>query len=267
MLIDSHCHLDFPEFADDFAQVLHRAHQAGVHYMQSICTKLQDMPNIIAMCSEHEQLFCSTGVHPLNLTEAQIPTIEELLGFCAHHKVIGIGETGLDYHRLQEGDFEQKEMQKQSFVNHIKTSQQTGLPLIIHTRAAEEDTISILEQELEKTPFTAVMHCFTGSAKLAEAALKMGFYISASGIITFKNAADLRTVFAKVPLDRLLIETDAPYLAPVPQRSKRNEPAFIAHTAACLAEIKGVGKEEIAKCTTANFHRLFTRVPMINSAI
>ena len=255
MLIDSHCHLDFDSLSNQIEQIIKRADENDVQIMQTICTTIKNFPTIKKIAQDYHNIFCSVGVHPLNIHEDKVYSPEDIKELCSYEKVIGIGETGLDYHY----DNTNKEKQKTSFINHIKAAQKTGLPLIIHTRDAEKDTIDILKESLQLAPFTAVIHCFTGSKNLAEECLKMGFYISASGIITFKNATDIQETFKTIPLDKILIETDSPYLAPVPKRGKTNEPSFVKYTAYHLAKLLDVDFSEIEKQTTANFFRLFSK--------
>lgn len=257
MLVDSHCHLEFPDLAADSDGVLARAKAAGVGVCVTIGTKLATFPDTRAVAARYENVWCSVGVHP---HEADVEPLEDagpLLKLADDPKVVGIGETGLDFF-YSHGSHE---AQRINFRAHIDAARRSGLPLIVHTRDAEDDTIRILTDEMGKGPFAGVLHCFTGSQRLADAALELGFFISASGIITFKNSQPLRDVFRAVAMDRLLVETDAPYLAPVPHRGKRNEPAFVADTAAVLAQIKALTAAEIAAATTDNFFRLFTRVP------
>jgi TatD DNase family protein len=257
MLVDSHCHLNFEDFAGDLPQVLLRAKSAGVKVIQTICTNMHDARFLINLSEENAGIYCSVGVHPLNIIADKPLDLQELISLTQiSDKVISLGETGLDYY--YESSAELKHAQQVNFITHITAAQTTGLPLVVHTRAAEDDTIRILQSAYKQKAFGAVMHCFTGSHELAQAMLDLGFYISASGIITFKNAASLRDVFAKIPLERLLIETDSPYLAPIPYRGKRNEPSYVAHVAECLAEIKNVSLNEIAKHTTNNFFNLFS---------
>lgn len=260
MLIDSHCHLDFPDFEEDgLESVVARAAESGVGQMVTICTRIEKFPQIRDIAAKFDNIFCTVGTHPHNAGEeaeagydaGAIAALAE--GF---DKIVGIGETGLDYYY----DHAPRARQQDGFRNHLKACVQTGLPVIVHSRDADDDTAAILKEEYADGKLTGVMHCFSSSAALAQAALDLGFYISVSGIITFGKADDLRDIIKTVPLDRLLVETDSPYLAPVPLRGKRNEPAFVAHTAAKLAEIKGVSAEEIGKITTENFYRLFKKV-------
>ena len=253
MLVDSHCHLDFDSFAEDFDDVLSRARSAGIGTMVTICTKLTEFEEVRAIAEKAPDIYCSVGVHPHEAAEEGVDDPAGLIERAAHEKVVGIGETGLDYYY----EHSPREAQATSFRAHIEAARETGLPLIVHTRDADDDTVAILEEEHAKGPFPGVIHCFTSSRALAEAALELGFYISLSGIVTFKSARDLQETAKIVPLDRILVETDAPYLAPVPKRGKRNEPAFVAHTAAFLAELRGETPERLAEITTDNFFTLF----------
>ena len=254
MLVDSHCHLDFDTFAPERDAVLGRAHSAGVGACVTICTKLSEFTGVLAIAEQYPNTWCSVGVHPHEAKDEPV-SAAQLVAFTRQSKVIGIGETGLDYYYLHSP----KETQIACFREHIAASRETGLPLIVHTRDAEEDTLAILEEEMLRGPFTGVIHCFTGSERLAKGALDLGFLVSASGIVTFKNSVGLREVFSKVPLDRLLVETDAPYLSPVPYRGKRNEPAFVVHTARALATVKSIDEEALAQATTQNFFKLFSK--------
>lgn len=255
MLVDSHCHLNFPDFKDDLEGVISRAREAGVGVMQTICTEMAEFEEVYGIAERFEGIYSSLGVHPNDSGKTDIVSHTELVRLAARPKVIGIGETGLDYHY----ETSDRESQKASFLEHIRAGRITGLPLIIHTRDADEDTIGILQEEMGKGAFKAVIHCFTSSKYLADEAVKMGFYISLSGIISFKNAQGIRDGIADVPLERLLVETDAPYLAPVPHRGKRNEPSFVVHTNKMLAEVKGISEERCAEITTANFFTLFDK--------
>lgn len=255
MLVDSHCHLEYDSFVDEGAAVIERARAAGVGACVTIGTQLSGFAKTLAVAERYDNVWCTIGVHPHEAAAEPLTDASVLIDATSHPKVIGIGETGLDYYY----DHSPRAEQATNFLVHIDAAQETGLPLIIHTRDAEDDTIAMLEEKMKKAPFGAVLHCFSGSAKLAEAGLKMGIYLSASGIITFKTAEALRAVFRDVPLDRLLVETDSPYLAPIPYRGKRNEPSYVVHTAAVLAGLKGVSPEEIARVTTENFFRLFAK--------
>lgn len=255
MLIDSHCHLDFPVLAKDREGVLARARAAGVARMVNIGTTLREFPTIRATAESIPDVFCSFGVHPNHVhEEGETITTEEIIRHTEHPKVVGIGETGLDYFYTKAP----RDVQQESFRRHIRAAQKTKLPLIIHSRDAEEDTIALLK---EQGPVTGLMHCFSSRRILAEGALEIGFYISLSGILTFKKSQELRDIVRDVPLDRLLVETDSPYLAPEPHRGKPCEPAYVAQTARILAEVKGVSFEEISRVTTENFFRLFTKCP------
>lgn len=255
MLVDSHCHLDFDSFDEDFDDVLVRARTAGVCTMVTICTRLSAFEEVRAIAEKDPDIYCSVGVHPHEAGEEGVETPAALIERAAHEKVVGIGETGLDYFY----EHSPREAQATSFRAHIAAARETGLPLIVHTRDADDDTVAILREEHARGPFPGVIHCFTSSRALAEAALALGLYISLSGIVTFKSARDLQETARIVPLDRLLVETDAPYLAPVPKRGKRNEPAFVAHTAAFVAELRGETPERLAEATTDNFFRLFAK--------
>ena len=254
MLVDSHCHLDFPEFAPELDAVLARARAAGVGHFLTIGTELANFPRVRAIARHAPDIHCTVGVHPHSAAKEPLSGPEILLEHSTDPKVAAFGETGLDYYY----DNSPREAQLSDFRVHIAAARSAGLPLIVHTREAEDDTIAVLSEAGEGR-VTGVFHCFTGTAKLAHAALDFGFYISVSGIATFKKADALRDVLKDIPLDRLLVETDAPYLAPQPHRGKRNEPAFVVHTAAMLAELKGVAPDDLAAVTTANFFRLFSK--------
>ncbi len=254
-ITDSHCHLDFPDFADELPQVVARALDAGVSRMVTICTKLVAEPEVRAIAEQFDPVFYAAGTHPMSAASQPMADLEELLSIASHPKMVGIGETGLDYHYTAES----KDVQKQSLEIHIEAARQTGLPLIIHARDADDDMAAILTREHAAGPFGCVMHCFSSSAALAEAALELGFYLSMSGIATFKKSGDLRAIFASAPVDRILVETDAPYLAPQPHRGRRNEPAYTALTAEVAAEIYGLSYADFATQCWANFDRLFTK--------
>jgi TatD DNase family protein len=255
MLVDSHCHLDFENFDEDRADTLNRAFDAGVGMMVTICTRHSRFDHIRDLARSHDRLYCSVGIHPHQVAEEETATLEWLLSSAADPKVVGIGETGLDYYY----DTSPRDEQITSFRTHIAAARETGLPLIVHTRDADDDMASILRDEAEKGAFPGVLHCFSSSRPLAEVALELGFYISCSGIVTFKNAEDLRGIIRDVPLDRLIVETDSPFLAPIPNRGKRNEPSFVVHTAEKVAELKGLAAEEFAQTSTDNFFRLFSK--------
>jgi TatD DNase family protein len=252
MLIDSHCHLDFADFGAEREEVIARAHRAGVGGMLTICTKTTEFPAVRTLAEAHERIWCSVGVHP---HEAASQPEADLVAMAAHPKVIGIGETGLDFYY----EHSPRERQEEVFRAHCAAARTTGLPLIVHTRDADPEMARVLEEESGKGALAGVIHCFSSGPELAEKAVELGFYISFSGIVTFKNAAGLREVARNVPLDRLLVETDAPYLAPVPHRGKRNEPAFVVHTAALVAQLRGLAPEALAAATTENFFRLFAK--------
>jgi TatD DNase family protein len=250
MLVDSHCHLDFPDFAPERDAVIARAFAAGIGTMVTICTRLDQFAGVEAIAENDERIWCSVGAHPHEAADHGDLLADRLVELAAHPRVIGIGETGLDFHY----DLSPRDIQERVFQTHVAASHATGLPLIIHAREADSEIAAILAAE---KPPPGVLHCFTGSRELAGAALDLGFYISISGIVTFRNAEDLRGIVRDIPLDRLLVETDAPYLAPVPYRGKRNEPAFVAATAAAVAGLKEVEPEAFAAATTENFFRLF----------
>ena len=257
MLIDSHCHLDFPELAADRDGLLARAQEAGVGLMVTISTRVKRFDEIRAIAEANENVYCSVGTHPHNAAEECEVAAAELVRLAAHPKVVAIGEAGLDYHY----DHSPRDAQAASFRVHIEAARETGLPLVIHAREADEDIAAILEEESARGAFPFVLHCFTSGAELARRGLALGGYVSFSGVLTFKKADALRAIAAEVPLDRLLVETDAPYLAPEPQRGRVNEPSYVAHTAARLGEVRGLSREEIAVATTENFFRLFQKVP------
>lgn len=257
MLIDSHCHLDFPDFAEELDDVVARAEAAGLGRMVTICTRVRKFPQVLAVAERFENVFCSVGTHPHNAHEELDISTEEIIDLSKHAKVVAIGEAGLDY-------FYQKDhaaAQAEGLRNHIAAARDTQLPLVIHSRDADQDMIDILTQETEEGAFPFVLHCFSSGRALAEAGVKLGGYVSLSGILTFKNSQEIRDIAADVPIDRLLVETDAPYLAPTPYRGKRNEPSYVVETAKVLAETKGVSVEEIWQATTDNFFRLFNKVP------
>lgn len=257
-IVDSHCHLDFPDFADELPDVVDRAVAAGVTRMVTICTKLKNAGTVRAIAERFDPVFWAAGTHPMSAASEPMATLKDLVDLAAHPKMVGIGESGLDYHYTAES----KSVQQESLRLHIKAAQQTGLPLIIHSRDADDDMARILREGMEDAPYTCVMHCFSSGAELAKAALELGFYLSMSGIATFKKSQELRDIFAAAPVDRILVETDAPYLAPTPHRGKRNEPAYTALTAAVGAEIFGMSPEAFAKETTQNFDRLFTKAAL-----
>jgi TatD DNase family protein len=257
MIIDSHCHLDFPELKGELDAVLARARGAGVGLMVTISTRVRRFDEVVAVVEGHEELFCSVGTHPHNAAEEPDVTAAELVRLARHQKVVAIGEAGLDYHY----DNSPRSDQEKSFRTHIAAARETGLPLVIHAREADADIARILEEESAKGVFPFVLHCFTGGPELARRGLALGGYVSFSGIVTFKKSEALRDIVRDVPLDRILVETDAPYLAPEPMRGKTNEPAFVVYTAARLAAVKSVSEADLARATNDNFFRLFNKVP------
>ncbi|WP_223597036.1 TatD family hydrolase [Brucella suis] len=257
MLVDSHCHLDFADFEPERDAVVQRALDAGIKRMVTISTRVRKFDAIRTLAETYEAVYCSVGTHPNNAHKELDITADDLVRLAEHPKVVAIGEAGLDYHY----DYAPKEAQQQGFLAHIDAARRTQLPLVIHARSADIDMAEILEKETEKGAFPFILHCFSSGRALAEKGIELGGYISFSGILTFKNSADIREVASIVPRDRLLVETDAPYLAPVPHRGKRNEPSFVQHTAAVLAETIGVSPEEVAAITSDNVFRLFSKMP------
>lgn len=254
-IVDSHCHLDFPDFDDDRDAIIARARAAGVTRMVTICTRLCAEPVVRKIAETYDGVFYAAGTHPMSAAKEPLVSVDDLVKLADHPKFVGIGETGLDYHYTSES----ADIQKQSLRIHIEAARQTALPLIIHARAADEDMARILTDEHAAAPFTCVMHCFSSGAELAETALGLGFYLSMSGIATFPKSQEVRNIFAAAPVDRILVETDAPYLAPPPHRGKRNEPGYTAHTARVGAEVFGMDYADFAARTSANFDRLFTK--------
>lgn len=255
MLVDSHCHLDFDDFKDETVDIIERAREVGVNMILNAGNNLCELDNQLALSEIYPFVFSAVGVHPHNACEYPELKAEDLIEKTKHRKVIGIGETGLDYYY----DFAPKDLQIKLFREHIKAAQETGLPLIIHNRESDDDMINELQRAYKQKQFSGMIHCFSSSEKLAKFALSIGFYLSASGMITFNKCSELRDVFAEVPLDRLLVETDAPFLAPIPKRGKRNEPAYVRYTAEKLAQLKEVSFEEIAQITSDNFCNLFRK--------
>lgn len=252
-IVDSHCHLDFPQLAEDLDAVIARAKAAGVTRMVTICTKLRSLPQVQAIAEAHDGIFFAAGTHPMSVADEPMVSVAELVALSAHPKMVGIGESGLDYHYTAES----KAAQQESLRLHIEAARQTGLPLIIHARDADDDMARILSEEHRAGPYTSVMHCFSSGAGLAQAALDLGFYLSMSGIAAFPKSTELREIFRAAPLERILLETDAPYLAPPPYRGKRNEPAYTVHTAEKGAELFDLDYADFAAATSANFDRLF----------
>ncbi len=254
-ITDSHCHLDFPDFDEERDAVIARAVASGVQRMVTICTKLRQEPQVRAIAEKFAPVFYAAGTHPMSAASEPLVTVDQLVKLAEHPKFVGIGETGLDYHYTAES----AEVQKTSLRVHIEAARRTGLPLIIHARDADDDMARILSEEYRNGAYTCVMHCFSSSAALARAALDLGFYLSMSGIAAFPKSQELRDIFASAPVDRILLETDAPYLAPPPHRGRRNEPAYTLHTGQKGAEVFGMDWPEFAAQTEANFERLFTK--------
>lgn len=261
-ITDSHCHLDFPDFDEERDDIVQRAVEAGVTRMVTICTKLKNEPAVRAIAEKYDPVFYAAGTHPMSAANEPLVSVEDLVTLTRHPKFVGIGETGLDYHYTSES----AEIQKTSLRIHIEAAQRTGLPLIIHSRAADEDMADILASEHRNAPYSCVMHCFSSSAELGRSALDLGFYLSMSGIAAFPKSGELRDIFAAAPLDRVLLETDSPYLAPPPYRGKRNEPAYTMHTAKVGAEVYGLSLQEFALQTQNNFDRLFSKVAHYKAA-
>ena len=257
MVVDSHCHLDFPDFAAEIDAVVARAEAAGLAKIVTISTRVRRHREVLAIAERFENVFCSVGTHPHYAHEELDVTARDLAERARHPKVVGIGEVGLDYHY----DNSPRETQERGLRTHIAAARETGLPLIIHCRDADADMARILTEEMQQGIFPAVLHCFTGGRELARTGVALGMYVSFSGILTFKKSDALRAIAAELPADRILVETDAPYLAPQPWRGKRNEPAYVVETARVLAHCRGVGAEEIARQTTENFFRLFAKIP------
>ena len=255
LLVDSHCHLDFPDFAEELPEVVARAQAAGVTRMVTICTRLRSVPAVRAIAEAYPGVFWAAGTHPMSAAEEPMATVDELVALAAHPKFVGLGETGLDYHYTAES----ADIQKVSLRLHIEAAQETGLPLIIHSRAADDDMAAILTEAMARKPFGCVMHCFSSGPELARVTLELGCYLSMSGVATFPKSQEIRDIFKTAPLDRILLETDAPYLAPPPFRGRRNEPAYTAHTAKIGAEVFGLSLPDFAATTTANFDRLFAK--------
>ena len=257
MLVDSHCHLDFPDFATEVDAILARATDAGVGLLVTISTKMDTFDRVLSIAERYPQVYCTVGIHPHEADKNPDIDAARLVDLARHPKVVGIGETGLDYFY----EHSERDNQRRSFRAHIAASRETQLPLIVHARDADTDTATIFIEETRRGAFPGLLHCFTASKELADTAIGLGFYISISGIVTFKTAQSLRDTIATLPLERLLVETDSPYLAPIPMRGKRNEPAFVAHTAAAVAKVKQVSNSDLARITTANFFTLFSKVP------
>ena len=257
MLVDSHCHLDFPDFADDLDAIVKRAETAGVGRIVTISTRVRKLDGLLAITDRFPNVYCSVGTHPHNADEEDGITADELIALTKHPKVVALGEAGLDNHYTDGSPA----AQERGFRAHIAAARATGLPLVIHTREADERCGEILDEEIAKGPFKAVLHCYTGGRDLAMKAISLGLSISFTGILTFKNSQAIRDIAAELPADRIMVETDAPYLAPGKYRGKRNEPSFVTETARVLAETRGVSVDEIARQTSENFFRLFDKVP------
>jgi TatD DNase family protein len=255
MFVDSHCHLDFPEYAGQIPEILARMKEAQVNHAMCISVDMPDFPNVLALAESHPNLFATVGTHP-DYENTPEPTEDQLVELAQHPKILAIGETGLDYYRMGDKTYAEMEWQRDRFRTHIRAAIRVKKPLIIHTRSASEDTIRIMKEE-GASQVAGVMHCFTESLEVAKASMEEGFYISFSGIVTFKSAKDLQETCKQIPLERMLIETDSPYLAPIPNRGKTNEPSWVAHVAQFIADLKGISVEEVAKHTTNNFKTLF----------
>lgn len=256
-IIDSHCHLDFPDFADELDAIVGRARAAGLARMVSISTRVRRFDKLLALTERFDDVYCSVGTHPHYAHEEPEVTVEDLVGRTRHPRVVAIGEAGLDYHY----DYSPRDLQEAGFRRHIAAARETGLPLVIHTREADADTARILQEEMARGEFPALLHCFTSSRELALKGIELGLYVSFSGIVTFKKSEELRAIATELPADRILVETDSPYLAPGKYRGKRNEPSYVTETARSVAAARGVSFEEIARQTTDNFFRLFAKVP------
>jgi TatD DNase family protein len=257
ILVDSHCHLDFPDFAGELDAIVARARAQQIERIVTICTRVHRHSEVIAIAERFPNVFCSVGTHPHNAHEELDVIADDLVSRASHAKVVAIGEAGLDYHY----DYSPRDAQERGFRTHIAAARISQLPLVIHSREADHDTARILEEETCAGAFPAVLHCYTGGPDLAARAIKLGLYVSFTGILTFKKSDDLRAIAASLPADRILVETDAPYLAPGKFRGKRNEPAYVVETAKVLGEVRGVSFEDIAAQTTENFFRLFAKVP------
>jgi TatD DNase family protein len=262
MLVDSHCHLDFPDFSDDLVGVVERAGRAGVDRMVTISTRVGAFAQVAAVAERFSNIFCTVGTHPHQAGDEPDVPVADIVRLSKHPKCVAIGEAGLDYHY----DKAPRAVAQAVFRTHVEAARQSGLPLVIHSRDADEDMAAILRDEMRKAPFSAILHCFTSTRMLAETGLELGLYVSFSGVVTFRNSEALRDIARHVPLDRILVETDAPFLAPVPHRGKRNEPAFVAETARVVAELKGLDLPNFARITTENVERVFSRIPKRTAA-
>jgi TatD DNase family protein len=255
MLVDSHCHLDFPDFAEDQDGVIGRAKAAGVGTMLTIGTHLTKVAPVIALAERYPEVFATVGIHPHEAAREPETDAAALIALAAHPRVVGFGESGLDYFY----EHSPRDAQRKNFRTHIAAARKSGLPLVIHSRDADDDTIAILEEEMARGAFHGLIHCFSSGPKLAETAIRLGLYVSFSGIVTFKKSEPILAIAAQLPIERILVETDAPFLAPVPRRGKRNEPAFVVHVAAKIAQARGLGSAEFARASGANFFRLFAK--------
>ena len=262
MLVDSHCHLDFPDFASEVDAIVARAEDAGIGRIVTISTRVRRHADIVAIAERFPRVYCSVGTHPHHAHEELDVTADELAGRTQHPKVVALGEAGLDYFY----DNSPRDAQEQGFRAHIAAARATGLPLVIHSRDADDDMRKILEEEMGKGAFPAVLHCFTGGRELAQRAIALGLFISFTGIVTFKKSDELRAIAEELPADRFLVETDAPFLAPLPYRGKRNEPSYVVEVAKILADVRGVSFDEICRQTTDNFFKLFSKVPRAAAA-
>ncbi len=262
MLVDSHCHLDFEDFAEELDEIVQRARDAGIGRMVTISTRVKKFPQVLAIAERFDDVYCSVGTHPHRADKELDVAIADLVKLTDHPKVVAIGEAGLDYFY----EYSPREAQAEGFRNHIAAARETGLPLVIHSRDADEDMAEILTEETGKGAFPFILHCFSSGRALAETGIELGGYVSFSGILTFGRSQDIRDIARDLPTDRLLVETDSPYLAPPPYRGKRNEPSYVVNTARVLAETRGVSEEEIAATTTENFFRLFSKVPGADNA-
>ena len=258
-LVDSHCHLDFPDFSADLEGILKNAREAGVGLLLTIGTKLSTFDGVLALADRYDNVYCTVGIHPHEAAHEPPVTAGRLIELARHPKVVGFGESGLDYFY----DLSPRAAQIQNFRVHLDAARESGLPIVVHTRDAEDDTAAILTEEYAKGPFKGLLHCFSSQRQLAETALSIGFYISFSGVLTFKRSDELRAIARDIPADRLLVETDAPFLAPIPKRGRRNEPAFVVHTAKAAAQARGIPMADLAARTTRNFLTLFDKVPAL----
>lgn len=258
IIVDSHCHLDFPDFEGEISELITNAENAGVMRIITICTRLKNEPTVRAIAETYNSVYYAAGTHPMSASEEPLATVDQLIKIAEHPKMVGIGETGLDYHYTAES----ASIQKKSLRIHVTAARETGLPLIIHSRAADGDMIEILQDEYKKGPYKCVMHCFSSSLELAKVTLGLGFYLSMSGIVTFKKSQDLRDIFAIAPIEKILVETDSPYLSPDPFRGKRNEPAYTAYTAQVGAKIFDLEYKDFAVQTTKNFNQLFSKAAL-----